>query len=108
MGGAGTGDASASPLVLIVDDDFDNLRALGDALGELGFQIATAANGAAAMTWLEQATTPPAAILLDLMMRGDLGGVDAPIVIVEKPVRLLMLQDALGRALGDPARNANR
>jgi CheY-like chemotaxis protein len=138
MGGTGTGDVR-SPLVLIVDDDFDILDALTDALGELGFRTATAANGAAALTWLRQATAPPAVILLDLMMpemdgeavartvRADPALRNTPIVIlsasrdsdaiaadvraagvVEKPIRLLMLHEALGRAIEDRVRNTNR
>jgi CheY-like chemotaxis protein len=56
------------PLVMVVDDDPDISEALSDALTLLGFRIATAANGVAALAWLERATEMPSAIVLDLMM----------------------------------------
>jgi CheY-like chemotaxis protein len=56
------------PLVLVVDDDYDISEALADALTLLGFRVATAANGAAALAWLERAVELPSAIVLDLMM----------------------------------------
>ena len=53
---------------MVVDDDPDISEALSDALTLLGFRIATAANGARALAWLERANELPAAIVLDLMM----------------------------------------
>ncbi|HTJ47306.1 MAG TPA: response regulator [Kofleriaceae bacterium] len=55
-------------LVLVVDDDEDICGALEEALTLLGFRVATAGHGAAALEWLEHARELPAAILLDIMM----------------------------------------
>ena len=55
-------------LVLVVDDDQDISAALEEALTLLGFRVATAPHGAAALRWLEQTDELPAAIILDIMM----------------------------------------
>ena len=55
-------------LVLVIDDDDDICGALEEALTLLGFRVATASDGAAALAWLEHAPELPAAIVLDIMM----------------------------------------
>ncbi len=54
--------------VLVVDDDLDIREALADILEDAGFSVMTAANGREALTLLRKLDTPPAVILLDLMM----------------------------------------
>ena len=54
--------------VLVVDDDLDIREALADILEDRGFEVMTAANGREALTLLRKLDTPPAVILLDLMM----------------------------------------
>ena len=53
--------------VLIVDDDRDILEALGELLGDEGFAVATARDGAEALEKLRTGLAP-AVIFLDLMM----------------------------------------
>jgi two-component system, chemotaxis family, chemotaxis protein CheY len=52
--------------MLIVDDDREVRETLRTALEDEGFTVAVAANGAEAMTKLEE--RPPRLVLLDLMM----------------------------------------
>jgi CheY-like chemotaxis protein len=54
--------------VLVVDDDLDIREALTDILEDGGFSVMSAANGREALTLLRSLDTPPAVILLDLMM----------------------------------------
>ncbi|NUO51971.1 MAG: PAS domain-containing protein [Polyangiaceae bacterium] len=63
----GAGDG-ARPSVLVVDDDRDIREALTETLQDAGFAISTATNGADAIRVLGEMESPPAAILLDLMM----------------------------------------
>ena len=61
-----------SPRVLLVDDEHNIRRMVGALLQEEGYEIADAANGAAALAAVRE--TPPDAILLDLMMPGGPDG----------------------------------
>lgn len=53
--------------ILIVDDEESIRRTLADILADAGYTVATAANGAEALTYLRHAQHPKL-ILLDLMM----------------------------------------
>jgi CheY-like chemotaxis protein len=55
--------------VLVVDDDPESRDLVGRHLDRLGWTIAEAADGSDALEWLAR-NTPPAMILLDLMMPG--------------------------------------
>lgn len=55
-------------LVLVVDDDFEIREIVKDILADEGYLVATAQDGATALTFLGEKT--PGAILLDLMMPG--------------------------------------
>jgi CheY-like chemotaxis protein len=58
---------SKTPHVLIVDDDGDLRRSLGEALAEAGYQVGSVANGHEALVVMR--TLPlPDVILLDLLM----------------------------------------
>ncbi|MEJ7730609.1 MAG: response regulator [Polyangiaceae bacterium] len=61
--------------ILLVDDDVDVRGTLGDLLADQGFQVATAANGAEALDYLQREASPPDLILLDIMMP-VMGGVE--------------------------------
>jgi CheY-like chemotaxis protein len=55
--------------VLVVDDDASIREALADLLGDEGYRVTTATNGAEALTLLRPpAELRPCVILLDLMM----------------------------------------
>jgi CheY-like chemotaxis protein len=54
--------------VLVVDDEHGIREVLSEALGDAGFAITTAADGALALDYLQQAPVLPRVILLDLMM----------------------------------------
>ncbi len=56
------------PPILIVDDNPDNVRLLEAMLGSRGYATMTAGSGAEALARI--ATTPPALVLLDVMMPG--------------------------------------
>jgi CheY-like chemotaxis protein len=56
--------------VLVVDDDPDIRETLGLVLGQHGYSVATAADGAEALQQLRAETQLPCLILLDLMMPG--------------------------------------
>jgi two-component system KDP operon response regulator KdpE len=84
-----TGERPAAPLVLLVDDEAQIVRAIAAILRGAGFAVATAATGEEAMR--AAALRPPAAILLDLGLP-DTDGVtvcrrirewsDAPVIVV--------------------------
>jgi len=54
--------------VLVVDDDVDIREILAEVLGEVGFEVITAANGREALTVARDTSLRPSVILLDLMM----------------------------------------
>lgn len=54
--------------ILVVDDDEAIRMAVGQALREAGYQVATANNGSQALSWLRSHEERPCVILLDLMM----------------------------------------
>ncbi len=54
--------------ILIVEDDPEIREDLAELLREEGHRVVTAADGAAALQWLEQTGALPALIFLDLMM----------------------------------------
>jgi DNA-binding response OmpR family regulator len=56
--------------VLVVDDDPDIRETLGLVLGQHGFSVSTAADGAEALKQLRAEHRRPCLILLDLMMPG--------------------------------------
>lgn len=58
----------ASARILVVDDHPENVRVLSSTLGELGYEIIPATDGATALKRL--ALRPPDLVLLDLMMPG--------------------------------------
>ena len=58
-----------SRALLFIDDDLDVREAFGDLFEFAGWSMAYAADGAAALDWLE-ANGAPAAIVLDLKMPG--------------------------------------
>jgi CheY-like chemotaxis protein len=57
-----------SPLVLLVEDDEGIREALADFLEEEGFRVASARNGLEAVKFIAESDTPPALIMLDLMI----------------------------------------
>ncbi len=66
---AGNGsERKARPLVLLVDDDDDVRDALRAFLEEEDFAVVTARNGFEAVNFVADSKTPPALIMLDLMM----------------------------------------
>lgn len=67
-GADGTITEGGHPLILLVEDDADILRFNADMLRNDGYQVATAANGADAITLL--ANTLPDIVITDLMMPG--------------------------------------
>src|SRR5688572_28460037 len=70
--GGDAGDASRMPSVLIVDDEPNIRRMVGALLGAEGYEVRDAATGVAAVDRV--AESEPDAILLDLMMPGELDG----------------------------------
>jgi CheY-like chemotaxis protein len=58
------------PTVLVVDDDLDIRECLEVLLPRFGFDVATAADGAEALSWLRRGQARPCVVLLDLMMPG--------------------------------------
>jgi CheY-like chemotaxis protein len=64
-----TGASDCPRAVLVVDDDASIRETLADLLGDEGYQVTTATNGAEALTLLRPpAELRPCVILLDLMM----------------------------------------
>jgi CheY-like chemotaxis protein len=55
-----------SKSVLIIDDDADLVRALGDLLASTGYLVRSASNGRDGLNLAR--STPPDLILLDVMM----------------------------------------
>jgi len=88
---------SAAAKILVVDDTPQNVKLLADLLSAKGYQVATAANGNAALEQL--AVDPPDLVLLDVMMPG-LSGYDVCGKIREDP-RTALLPVVLVTAL-DP------
>jgi len=85
--------------ILLVDDDDDLRMALGELLGEYGYRVALAENGAVALDYLVH-NPVPRVILLDLMMP-VMNGVRLSRELLERPE----LQDVpilLLTAAGDP------
>ena len=60
---------AADPIILIIDDDVGSRKALAEVLTDEGYRVATASDGADALTYLRQGHRPKV-ILLDLMMSG--------------------------------------
>jgi CheY-like chemotaxis protein len=58
----------SAPCVLVVDDDDSIREAMSELLVDAGHDVASVANGKAALEYLRQAPQPPCVILLDLMM----------------------------------------
>lgn len=54
--------------ILLVEDDTDTRRALDDLLTEQGFDVRCAANGAEAIALLQERSTKPDLIILDIWM----------------------------------------
>jgi CheY-like chemotaxis protein len=54
--------------VLVVDDDVDIREIVAEVLGEVGFDVTTAANGREALAVVRDTRVRPSVILLDLMM----------------------------------------
>jgi CheY-like chemotaxis protein len=117
--------------VLVVDDDRELAESVGDALAELGYRVECLHDGSAALERLVSGPLP-AAIILDLLMprmdgleflrsrRDNAKLRNVPVVVLtgegtmtrqarelanevlEKPVKLLMLVDAIRHVL-EPA-----
>lgn len=66
--GADVRENTVRSTVLLVDDDRDIREALGETLEDHGFEVTTACNGVEALRLLRSMKSPPAFILLDLMM----------------------------------------
>jgi CheY-like chemotaxis protein len=61
----------AVPPILIVDDDRDLRETMAEALLEEGYEVATAADGLAAMQYLRSNAAPPLILLDRAMPRSD-------------------------------------
>jgi CheY-like chemotaxis protein len=61
---------AATGRVLVVDDDPDIRETLGLVLGQHGYAVTTAADGAEALQQLQAGPRHPCLIILDLMMPG--------------------------------------
>lgn len=61
-----------SPTLLVVDDDDEIRTLLSELFARAGFRVESAADGAAAILFLEH-HEPPDAIVLDLLMPGIIG-----------------------------------
>jgi DNA-binding response OmpR family regulator len=124
-------DATARPLILIVDDELLIRESLADALGDHGYETLTAAEGEEALALFE--TRDVAAIVTDMYMGGSDGfvlinalrsrGETVPIVVISggqpelarslgadatlaKPFRLRQLESLLDSLLGRAATSA--
>lgn len=53
---------------MVVDDEEDIVDTLRDVFEDEGYDVATAPNGAAALSWLKSAPTKPNVVVLDLLM----------------------------------------
>ena len=65
---------TARPRILLVEDDFTLRAYLAELLIQEGYDVVCAADGAEAVARLQRDVTPPAAILLDIMLP-RMGGV---------------------------------
>jgi len=113
--------------ILIVDDDAGSRKALAEVLTDEGYTVATAGDGADAMTYLRQGHRPRV-ILLDLMMPGvdgwdfraeqkrDAALADIPVIAISaagklmdadhslrKPIKIEALLKLLGTVMGNGA-----
>ena len=61
-------ETAESCVVLVVDDDYGIRDVLREVLADAGYQVVTAADGATALHYLQEAPAMPRLILLDLMM----------------------------------------
>ena len=111
--------------ILIVDDDAGSRKALAEVLTDEGYTVATAGDGADAMTYLRQGHRPRV-ILLDLMMPGvdgwdfraeqkrDAALADIPVIAISaagklmdadhslrKPIKIEALLKLLGTVMGN-------
>lgn len=111
--------------ILIVDDDAGSRKALAEVLTDEGYSVATAGDGADAMTYLRQGHRPRV-ILLDLMMPGvdgwdfraeqkrDTALADIPVIAISaagklmdadhslrKPIKIEALLKLLGTVMGN-------
>jgi two-component system, sensor histidine kinase and response regulator len=59
---------TATPRLLVVDDQEANIHVLGTMLGQLGFEVVSATDGEQALRHI--ATRPPDLVLLDVLMPG--------------------------------------
>jgi CheY-like chemotaxis protein len=78
-------DGNADKLVLLVDDDEDIRDIVSEILADHGFSVRVAHNGREALRALDELSTPPRLILLDLMMP-ELDGTQFLAVLDEHPV----------------------
>ncbi len=67
------GSAPAPPGILIVDDEPGITATLADLLTDEGYRVATAADGLAVEAALADLATPPALVLLDVMLPSTSG-----------------------------------
>ncbi len=92
------GYRGARRLALVVDDDADHRELMREALEPLGFTVAAAADGEAALA--EAAASPPDLILLDVSMPG-LSGWEVARRLREGGAKARILM--MSATLGDPA-----
>lgn len=86
---------SDKPTILIVDDEPEILRALRSGLTAQGYEVATAADGAEA---LRRATSHvPDLVILDLMLPGDMGGLEVCRRLREWSSLPILVLSALGQ-----------
>ena len=69
--------------VLVVDDDPDFVKVASKVLNKAGYEVVSAANGAAALKTMRQET--PDLVLLDIMMSYILDGLDVSREMAEDP-----------------------
>jgi CheY-like chemotaxis protein len=121
----GTGDASGR--LLVVEDDPDSADSLADALAETGYEVTTTGDGQEALDHVRGTGVRPDLVLLDLRMpvmdghaflaarASDPLLADVPVIVIsgqratkastdvfariEKPIALLVLLEAVQRAL---------
>jgi CheY-like chemotaxis protein len=114
---------------LVVDDDQDIRELIGELLASEGYPVVSLANGAEALTFIEEdSEQTPALVLVDLMMpvmsgydfikamqakqsavpivtmsAFDAGPLPGTFAAVRKPVSLLLLLDLVKKICGVPA-----
>ena len=59
---------SVTPTIVVAEDDDELRELIADLLEDSGYDVIPAANGKQVTDYLEAAETPPAAIVLDLLM----------------------------------------